>query len=504
MSKFVRIFLIIVLLLSGCIQKTDPIPDNNDFLHVSDPMPKPQGQSVSYPSTYDVLTVNPITVHYFDIHGEVIVRGTYVKIDGLIDTDVENKINDEIMNEITNMYRYRDREAAPAYRGMDTRIPLTLTKAKSIVIYTYVTYNQNRILSIMINADIQFEQEKTIYSYSVSEGLNFDLNTGNRLSLSDVLTDDADIPKLLLPLIHKQLFWSNDYESDDYNPYLPEIVAPFTEIRGSQNFYLDESGIILVFDMDTPELDTKLQPFRIPLYYPELGSNVALAHRFDLDSVIFESEVIEKRFFLKEISNLVSSSVKVQESNPLIESSSFYEEGLSSLYIDKVKAEVLRIRPFIQEALTMLPTVKRAKVTVSVSSVHTYTVISTWMVAYQLSNVVNEEPDGEWNVDDVGPRVSIEDYEVYDKNNKQLTLKNLFVAGYDYEGLVSYRLKEALNMLKLDVETYHAPLLRNLSFRLSADSIEFFASAIVDHDIKSVRFSIPYREIHAKNLTIFD
>lgn len=152
----------------------------------------------------------------------------------------------------------------------------------------------------------------------------------------------------------------------------------------------------------------------------------------------------------------------------------------------------------------MLPTVKRAKVSVSVSSVHTYTVISTWMVAYQRTDVVNEGPDGEWNVDDVGPQVSIEDYEVYDKNNKQLTLKNLFVAGYDYEGLVSYRLKEALNMLKLDVETYHASLLRNLSFRLSADSIEFFASARINRRLESVRFSIPYREIQVKNLRIFN
>ena len=62
MLKFVKIFLITILFLSGCVQKTEPVPDNNDFLHVSDPMPKPQGQSVSYPSTYDVVTVNPITV----------------------------------------------------------------------------------------------------------------------------------------------------------------------------------------------------------------------------------------------------------------------------------------------------------------------------------------------------------------------------------------------------------------------------------------------------------
>jgi len=504
MSKFASLFLILLLIMSGCVDKKNPVPDNNDFLNVSDPMPKPKGQSVLYPSTYDVVTVNPITINDHGIFGEGVVTGNYVKIDGLIDTAVEIKINNEVRNAVEAMSRYRDRDAAPAYRGIDARIPSTVGQAKSIVVYAYVSYNQNRIISVVINGFVHFEQGNQSYEYSVCEGLNFDLNTGNRLSLSDVLTNDTDIPKLLLPLIHQELGWTNDYETADDNQFLPAIVAPFTEIRGSQNFYLDESGIILVFDMNTPELDTKLQPFMIPLYYSELGTNNALAHRFDVDSAIFEYEVIEKRFFITETKNEIVSTTKLQEKNPMIQASTRYAEDLPAFYVGKVEADVQRIRPFIQNVLTTLPTIQRAYVYVSVSKIYKYTVISTYLSAYQLMEETHDGPDGEWNFDDMGPHDGVEIYEVYDETNRKLELKDVFVAGYDYESIVSYKLREALSMQQMDISKYLAPLLQNVTFRLASDGIELFADATIDGTLKTMRFAIPYREIRAKNLTIFD
>jgi len=504
MLKFVRIFLITISFLTGCAQTTEPISDNNDFLHASDPMPKPQGQSVSYPSTYDINTVNPITIESHVISGKGIVTGEYVIIDGLIQTEVENKINDELRNAAESMSRYRDRDQAPTYRGIDSRIPRTVRQAESIVVNAYVSYNQNRILSVVITGFVQFEQRGQSYEYSVCEGLNFDLNTGNRLSISDVLTNDADIPKLLLPLIHQQLGWTNDYESDEDYPYLPAIVAPFTEIRGSQNFYLDESGIILVFDMNTPELDTRLQPFQIPLYYSELGSYVALAHRFNEDSAIFESEITEKRFFLTEAKNEVVSTTTIQEENPIIRVSTRHEEGLSPIYIDRAAVAAQRIRPLIQDVMTKLPSIKQVSVIVMVSNVSKFTMISTWMIAQQFTDEDHAYPDSGWDSYDIEMQASAEIFEVYDENNKLLTLKDLFIAGYDYEKIVSYKLREALSMRMLDFEKFHAPLLQNLTFRLSAQTIDFFGFAWIDGNLETLGFSIPYREIRAKNLTIFD
>jgi len=504
MSNFSKLALVLLLVFSGCAKAEEPVIDDNDFLKVDDPMPKPQGNNVSYPARYDVIFINPITISYPEIEGEGVVRGQYVEIDGLVDEAVENAINTELRLVTESMFLFQDRAQAPAYRGIDVRIPKDIGPAKRVDVYSQVHYNANNILSVSISASSCFEKMAIPFCFSVTEGLNYDLISGKRLSLADVFTDQTDVSKLLVPKINQQLYWSTDFESSDTSQNLPELIAPFTQLGGSQSFILGDYTLGLLFGPKTSELDTHLHGASVHIPYTELLPNLALSQRFASETSIFVDEIIEKRFVDQLEEERIVTTKTLHESHPKIVATSSYFKSLDSSKVELIETEIQKIHAFIQEASTILPEVKRAMVVVSFYKIGKYTQQSTHMRAYQLEDEIHDGQDGEWSIEDIGPQVGSQHTIVTDEDGNVLTLKDLFVSGYDYEESIAAKLLATLQKNDLPGLDNLRQWMENLDFVLYQNYIGFYSFTKIESVYESVYFIIQYKEFKASNLAIFD
>jgi hypothetical protein len=125
------------------------------------------------------------------------------------------------------------------------------------------------------------------------EGLTFDLNTGNEITLADVFADNVDYLALLNNAVMKDL---NEVSAQDEGYFTRwhglKLAESFKGLSPDQKFFLDAYGINLIFDYDTPEFylsDFMAQTIHIP--YENLNRSVAIMKRFyDEREKIFTSE----------------------------------------------------------------------------------------------------------------------------------------------------------------------------------------------------------------------
>lgn len=106
----------------------------------------------------------------------------YIRISGLKDKNVENKINEDIKNTVFNS-------------------AITTSDGKSNCIASPAG-NYNNIFSVAVIA-----RDNT---YTKTKGLNYDLNTGEKFSLEDVFTKSAPLVNILTTAYNKNLAWDID------------------------------------------------------------------------------------------------------------------------------------------------------------------------------------------------------------------------------------------------------------------------------------------------------
>lgn len=101
-------------------------------------------------------------------------------------------------------------------------------------------FNKNYILSIPLLLHGYLGENKS--SYEILYNYNYNLATGNKISLSDLFKPDIDYKKLINDYI-KSIIANNP---DKYYPNTIENI----EITDAQSFYLLDKGIVIYFGQD--------------------------------------------------------------------------------------------------------------------------------------------------------------------------------------------------------------------------------------------------------------
>lgn len=253
-----------------------------------------------YPSAYEYDQMSTAEKAKWD-KDEVFFSGGYVQISGLKDKAVEDIVNEKLKNLCLDNIK-----KIPPYRGIRAGIGENPERETGIYsnAYEWVCINDNNILSVSLNASDNYKSvlaepggswEKNNIYFSFTETLNLDLNTGEDIAIADMFCNDVDALEYINGVVSDAIADSNgDEEVWEYGSDL-KITGPFTGVSHDQKYYINESGICLVFDYDTPQFDTGYNSTFLTVPFSE---EMALTERFfDEGKSIYESEKEPGRHF---------------------------------------------------------------------------------------------------------------------------------------------------------------------------------------------------------------
>lgn len=220
----------------------------------------------------------PEDTNVYEVYGfNYSTKYQYLKISGLKDKDVENKINEKIKNYVSSINN--------GYEQTD--------------IYSHTVGNYNNILSI----SIQY-YNNDVY---MNEGINFDLNTGDEFKLEDVFTKSASIVNILYTGLCERLAWNlninyNDFSSDEeyfkkwselsnmdnrdtsyYEDMIFKLSNWYKANKGKINFSISPTQLY-VYNVT---IDGEVYNLTIPLY--KFKDSVAIYKRYSSADTLFDN-----------------------------------------------------------------------------------------------------------------------------------------------------------------------------------------------------------------------
>ena len=173
---------------------------------------------------------------------------SYIRISGLKDKNIENKINEEIKNAVYSF-------------------AITTSEGKSNS-NANIVGNFNNILSIAVIARDN--------AYAITKGLNFDLNTGEKFSFEDVFTKSAPIVSILTSAYNKNLAWDIDLSSEGLTD--EEYFAKRAELYNMNNRDTSEyeDSIFTVskwYDNNKGNVEFTVSPTSLRIYNVDIKDN---------------------------------------------------------------------------------------------------------------------------------------------------------------------------------------------------------------------------------------
>ena len=217
--------------------------------------PQPAGTTVENISDYAARDNNLEFINSYSSEA-----GKPLIISGLKDTAVQQKINNAIK---TEMERVADPSFVPPGRGVRMYEKQAVKKPTSY--YYMVQYaNCDNILSVALRYSRVYDlgSNRSVQLQYVSP-LNFDLATGEQLTLKDLFPDGTDYMQYLnsrmLDMIQRsdpsrepsQYDWNYYYAVQDA---VPPLISEFKGFREDQPFFLVDKGQLeLVLDPGNPE-----------------------------------------------------------------------------------------------------------------------------------------------------------------------------------------------------------------------------------------------------------
>ena len=259
MKKIVSLFLILAMLVSCCACGDSGVIPNPD--------PDKEERNV-------VMRLNNLESENIDyeLNMDGWVDKQYFKISGLKDTAIQEAINKEIEDEF---FKGCNWDEYPKYRG----IQVELKKWEGVLPYSEnvsatMRCNIGNVLSVLIDSQRNFEnqldQDNPEWLYIENyECLNYDLNTGKKIKITDIFKDGVDGLEYINNLINERVNNTNSdeeeyYWSDGWDSF--KLVGEFPGITEDQKFYISDYGdtLFVVLDDETPWV--KLNGYA-PLYF---------------------------------------------------------------------------------------------------------------------------------------------------------------------------------------------------------------------------------------------
>lgn len=481
---------LMLLLMVGCTQSTDPLVDFDTPIPIEDPV----GKTVLSPVTFEAVYENPIT--YEDMHEFLYPSSNWIAIQGLKDETIQANINAAVKEAYDRLITYAKLESLPPYRGLKKKI-----EDDSIgypTVSTAVSYNKNNLLSIVVNGQYQFISKDGSQQVFVSavEALNFDLTTGRQLKIGDLFTNDTPAKDILDPLVFELIrLKSSEYIDSSNYPFVGgygflEEVSPFKGVQGNQVFSLDTTGLNLYFDYRTPHFDTRNQTFMFTIPFALIESNFAGTLRYQSETSPFLKKVASYSYLYTHSGQkrITIQDDSTMDGHPFYRYIS-YPETTEPWVVDRIHA-------IDDSSSQRINALFDGKITYAYRSIVFYTV-------GPYSNI-----DVYTSIQGVDRYVYLQEHESYDETHKRIVFKELFVEGYDISPLLRKKINEQLSYFNSEwgmtdhIETY----LANLSFKVDFQGItvDSYAESSINHNVYMIQIHLGYDEIGCENLRMFE
>ncbi len=226
---------------------------------------------------------------------KVSVSGSYYTIDGLVDEEIEAKINEQIYQ----MYLDQcERTELPAYRGVKT--VTRRGELDGISIYPGNIGYCGNLLSVSTQKCWSYVDGEDWYWIRDNDYVVFDMKTGGLATLEALFGDNVDYLKLLDEQVMKQLPAVLDERLQSYehngqfiwNDGSIKQVAPFEGVREDQPFSVDSQWITLYFNENDPEFDTDFGGFdQVTIYYEDIKNEAVYPIRFEADQALYTEPI---------------------------------------------------------------------------------------------------------------------------------------------------------------------------------------------------------------------
>lgn len=378
---------------------------------------------------------------------------SYIVIDGLLNEDVEKKINDTIYNTALELFNAK----LPPYRGIRT-VDFSGYTDLTKQVYVYETANFSNILSVGVSLNISGynKSDGTSQSVYITETvpLNFYLKTGEQFPLGDLFADNCDYKKIINGEISDYLMKYNRSAGDrsssanyfgDFSSI--SVVSPFKGISDNQRFIINENSISLIIDYNMPEFDTTYSDeygmsftslsIDIPYSEPEISEVLGVFKRFETEDSLYENErqksFITSNYPVKSVSMMYASPEdfglqKVTEGYVDISFSNYIpltinNKELSDAMNAKYDAAEDHLLSLVNSTLSKYPGAQ-----ISISYSHSVNRLGKYITEAETDfvYVYSNNADGKYNLNKTT-------YTIYDeKTGEEVTLGELFKDGVDY------------------------------------------------------------------------
>lgn len=197
-------------------------------------------------------------------------------------SEIEKKINTEIGNTLIEISDQVKAEALGSGGNEEQKVI-------GMNISTNVIYSCANVLFIDYYADAEFPEAGGISYVQKFMSTGYDLNTGEKLELSDLFRNDFNHEKYINEKILMYII-ENNFDDPDSG----FLSGPFEGIREDQSFSFDLSGVKIILDEKNDEFMSPDYPLSVLIPLNEIGDDLAIFERYISSENLFQRQGMRK------------------------------------------------------------------------------------------------------------------------------------------------------------------------------------------------------------------
>ena len=428
MKKKIICLMIGLLSLSACTKLVTPEPEPFPLI--------PTPEAISFTPPHGTVTQadsektwfsNSIETEQIEFptettqDGVVIDHGT-MHIDGLLNQSVKDLINKKIDDKITDLKKYAKFDNLPVYPGFYVTYPKDKRTIKNINISLYPYFNANHILSVRFYVSVLINAKDDYNDFWIMDAMNFDLNTGDELTLSDLFINSSDFESRLNQAILLKSQSMTDPVKDELQGWVDsyQYGGGFKGIRGDLKFFLYDNTINLLFNEHYPEFINDFTTVSMEFKMQGFKDILAFGQRFvHNDQSLFTNPSTSKtkNYLYQSHKDVLNETID----GHTIHSEIYYDDELPEKFIN------LRTTILSKERDILLDLIK------------THTAIY-----YEFS----ARPDGPFlNVSSsmyASNKVVRGVRQTYKADGSRLTMNDVFIDGFDYRSFIKNQIAQII------------------------------------------------------------
>ena len=207
----------------------------------------------------------------------------YEKISGLRNKEIQDKINNEIEEYVLSLKTKLDEHSECDQIYITASVVANFSDVLSVNIYYSLLDNEDR------------SGDNNVY---VNTGLNYRLDTGEKLKFEDLFRKDASIKQVLSSALYKAFAWQHAYSED---------VDMTNNFNKTDYGYIENQTFKALAEYNkNPDIDFYFYPnmiygiirdFQFPIDMSKFSNSIAIYTKYVSDDKLYESSSLKKEFY---------------------------------------------------------------------------------------------------------------------------------------------------------------------------------------------------------------